>query len=39
MTTSARDSTRTSGGNPSSSANSRIRPSPKAWNVEIAVSV
>ena len=37
-TTSGRDSTRTSGASPSSNANSRISRSPKAWNVEIAVS-
>ena len=38
-TVSARDRTRTSGGRPSSNANSRIRRSPNAWKVEIAVSV
>ena len=38
-TVSGRESTRTSVGRPSSRANSRISRSPKAWNVEIAVSV
>ena len=38
-TISGRDRTRTSVGRPSSSANSRTSRSPKAWNVEIAVSV
>ena len=39
ITTSGRVSTRTSVGNPSSRAYWRMRPSPKAWKVEIAVSV
>ena len=39
ITVSGRESTRTSIGNPSSSANSRSTRSPNAWNVEIAVSV
>ena len=39
MTTSGRVRTRRSVGRPSSRAYCRMRPSPKAWNVEIAVSV
>ena len=39
MTTSGRDRTRRSVGRPSSSAYSRISPSPNAWNVEMAVSM